>query len=544
MASSTQSEPKALPKAAGPSKWRITALLSALFLSLFVAALDSTVVATAVPVMAHELGSGLGYTWIGGSFLLASSIASPIWGILSDIWGRKPVLLVAITIFFVSSIICAVAKNIITLIVGRALQGVSGVGLILLTYVVISDVFSMRRRSLFLGLSQCVWAVAGGIGPIIGGIFASLTSWRWCFWINLPISGIAFVLIFFSLDVKHTKTDFIEGMRAIDWLGIFTFTAATLMILLGLEFGGEIFPWNSPKVVVLIVVGCLMIFAFIYSEMKAKLPLLPMSIFINPSNLATLLVSLSHGLTFMSIEYYLPLYFQAVKEDTPIQSGLHVLALALSTAITSVTAGLLMHRTGRFRELIWAGTLILCLGSGLLIMLDESSSTVTAVGLQVLFGVGSGLLFEPPLIAIQAHVSPRDITSATSTIAFVRSSALALSVIINGIIFSTSMSHQSSFLAASGIPASTLELLSGNEAAANVMITQTMTDPTLILAVKKAFAHGIRDMFIASTAFSGLGLVAGWFVKHAELSKVHIETVTGLKGTEKREEGPRIDLEA
>jgi MFS family permease len=263
------------------------------------------------------LNSAAGYTWIGGAFNLASAASGPIWAKLSDIWGRKLIVLLALAVFFASSTVCATAQTMESLIVGRAFQGAAGGGLILLVHVCISDMFSLRQRSLLMGLTEGIWAIAGGVGPVLGGVFTSLVSWRWCcefssitselsdesfeanvdlVWINLPISGLASLLILLFLDSKHEHTSFVDGMKAVDWVGIFTFLGCTLMILLGLDFGGVLFPWDSAKVIALLVVGGVMIFAFIYSEAKvAKYPLIPMSLFQRKTNVATFLVVFFHG---------------------------------------------------------------------------------------------------------------------------------------------------------------------------------------------------------------------------------------------------------
>lgn len=264
--------------------------------------------------MSHDLNSAAGYTWIGGAFLLGNAASGPIWAKLSDIFGRKLIILLALAVFFASSAVCATAKTMEALIIGRAFQGAAGGGLILLVHVCIADMFSLRQRSLLMGLTEGIWALAGGIGPILGGVFASLVNWRWCcefdvsgqnymiwmltnlVWINLPISGLAGILILIFLDVKHEHTSFVDGMKALDWLGLFTFLGCTLMILLGLDFGGVLFPWDSAKIIALLVVGGVMIFAFVYSEAKfAKYPLIPMSLFKTKTNIATFLVVFFHG---------------------------------------------------------------------------------------------------------------------------------------------------------------------------------------------------------------------------------------------------------
>src|SRR5271156_3573366 len=175
----------------GPrSTLRIATIMGALYLSLFLAALDATIVSTAIPTIASHFHSAAGYTWIGGAYLLANAAAGPIWAKLSDIWGRKPILLAAVAVFFASSIVCARSASMGTLIAGRALQGAAGGGLILLVNIAVSDLFSMRRRSLFLGSLEFVWATASAIGPVLGGVLAQLVSWRWIWFLNLPISGL------------------------------------------------------------------------------------------------------------------------------------------------------------------------------------------------------------------------------------------------------------------------------------------------------------------------------------------------------------------
>lgn len=230
----------------------------------------------------------------------------------------------------------------------------------------------------------------------------------------------------------------------------------------------------------------------------------------------------------MAGEYYLPLYFQSVKEASPLKSGYLLVPLIVATAATGVLNGVFIHRTGQIRPAMWIGSVMLTLGTGLYLMLDAESSIGMIVGFEIVGGIGSGLLFEPPLIAIQQGVEQDDVGTATSTQSFIRAMALSLSVIVGGIVFQQSMDNRSSSLAKAGLPASVLDELSGKNAGANVEVGRTLP-PAQELAVKNAFAWSIRNMFIMFTALGALSIVASLFVKKNKLSKEHRETITGLR---------------
>ncbi|PVH94960.1 MFS transporter-like protein [Periconia macrospinosa] len=520
------------------STWRMVAIIVALFLSLFVAALDATIVATAAPTISSDLNSAAGYTWIGAAFLLANAAAGPIWAKLSDIWGRKPILLAALAVFFISSAICASAKSMTVLIVGRAVQGAASGGLILLVHVCISDLFSLRQRSLFMGLTEGIWALAGGVGPVLGGVFAEVLSWRWCFYINLPISGLAAIIIVLFLDIRHEHTSFLTGVRAIDWTGIITFLAFTLLVLLGLNFGGALFPWDSAKVIALLVVGSLMIVAFIYSEAKvAKYPLIPLNLFKKKTNVAALAVVTFHGFVFIAAEYYMPLYLQSVLGLDPLMSGVVLLPFIVSGATGGVICGIVIHRSGQFLPIMWLGTALMCLGFGLFISFSAYTSLARTVGFLIIGGVGSGLLFEPPLIAVQSQVEQSDVATATSTLSFIRNMALTISVVVGGTIFQNSMDNRAPALRAAGLPDDVRALLKGESAMANVMLPASLQNEAWELAAKEAFAFAMRNMWILYTVFAGLAVVASWFVEASHLGSEHVETVTGLRKEEEKKEG-------
>ncbi|KAM3076252.1 hypothetical protein ACMFMG_006240 [Clarireedia jacksonii] len=517
------------------TKLRLYAILSALYLALGVAALDQTIVSIAIPTICAELHSASGFVWIGGAYLLANAATGPIWAKFSDIWGRKLVLLIAVGLFAAASLLVALSTKISMLIAGRSLQGVASGGLIQVVIITISDLFSVRKRSLYLGFVGFVWALAGSAGPLIGGVFIQYKSWRWCFWINLPICGVTFVLLFLFLDVHNPRTKLGEGIRAVDWFGTVSILAVTLLLLVGLDFGGAIFPWNSPKVICLIAFGTLMIGFFIFSQQRlATYPLIPLAMFKNRSNNATFIVVFTHGMVLIGIEYYLPLYFQSVLQVSPLRSGVLLLPLIVMQAATEIVAGALINRTGHYREFIWAGTTLMTLGTGLYIYFGTETSVAVVAGLEIVGAFGPALLFQAPMVAIQNSVSQVDTAAATASLGFVRSVSMALSVVVGGVVFQNSMDARQSSLAAAGLSESLLEALSGSQAAANVGIPRSIQDLSQRQVVLEAFAWSLRNMFILYTSLAAVAMLAGVFIKHQKLNTEHTETKTGIQSLKKK----------
>jgi EmrB/QacA subfamily drug resistance transporter len=343
------------------SRTNVALTMVAIGLAVFLAALDITIVTTALETISSDLHSSTGFTWIGSSYLLATTASTPVWGKISDIFGRKPILLVANFVFFTGSLIAGLSINIGMLITGRSIQGVGSGGLLVLANICIGDLFSPRRRGAYYSIIGAVWSVANSLGPILGGTFTTKASWRWCFFINLPLDGIAFIIILIFLDLKTPKTPLFEGFAAIDWLGAFFAITGTLLFLFGLELGGISFPWNSATIICLLVFGLLAAIIFVLVEIHLpKSPIIPMWIFKQTSNLASLGVCFFHAFTFIAANYYLPLYFQAVLGMTPLQSGIHTLAISISNSISSVATGLFIRQTGLYIPPILLGTI--CLG--------------------------------------------------------------------------------------------------------------------------------------------------------------------------------------
>jgi MFS family permease len=415
------------------------------------------------------------------------------------------------------------------LIAARALQGTAGCALMQLVFITIADLFSVRHRPLYISFMGFFWVVAGTSGPLIGGAFTQLVSWRWCFWINLPVCGLAITLLSLFLDVHNPRTKLKEGLLAIDWFGTFSLLAVTLLLLLGLDFGGAVFPWSSPKVICLIVFGASMVAVFVYSEKRlAKYPLVPITIFNKGSNNAIFLVAFAHNMVAIGQEYYLPLYFQSVKLASPLKSGMLIIPMLITEAVVDILSGIIIHKTGHYRELTWVGATLMTLGTGLYITLDTNTTIATIIGLEIVGGIGTALLFQTPTLAIQNSVSQADTASAMAAFASVGNIATAVSVVIGGVVFQNSIAaRQSTF---SGLNATILNAFSPAHAAANVNLIQTLPDARV---VQEAFAWSIRNMFIFYTGIAGVAILASVFIKQKHMSSNHTETKTGIENLTK-----------
>ncbi|KAK8098766.1 Efflux pump dotC [Apiospora kogelbergensis] len=474
------------------SRVRIVFIMVGLCSAVFLAALNQTVVATAIPTISKELKSDSGYAWISAAYLLANAVAAPIWTKLSDIWGRKAILLTAVALYAVFSVVCALASDMATLVAGRALQGTAGGGLVQVVYAVIADLFDMhhvgRRRP----------------GTLAGGALAERASWRWIFWMNLPIASVAFVVLWVFLDAYNPKTGMREGLRAVDWPGSASLLVFMVALLLGLNFGGTLFPWNSPAVICLLVGGALMAVVFICWEKEAPFPLVPVGLFGVMSNVGVLVIGFAHDWVVFSVEFYLPLYFQSVRGASPLESGYLIIPITLTQAVVAMCAGFVVHKTGRYLELIWIGVGLLTIGNGLYIQLDADSS------------LGSTIAFQ--LTA-----------SATATLGLVRNLSTSIAIVVGGVIFANGMTSRRSGLIDQGVPVDMADRFSGSSAASDVTLVGTIQDGRIQLVVKDAYAGSLQAVWVLCTCVAACAVIASTVVSKQVLSKVHVEHRPGLR---------------
>lgn len=320
----------------------------------------------------------------------------------------------------------------------------------------------MRHRALNISATALVWVLAGTTGPVIGGALSQYASWRWCLWINLPVCGLSFLTLVPFLDLHNPRTRLREGLKVIDLFGTISILTIILLPLLGLDFGGVTFSWHSPTIICVTVFGAVLVAFFVFAEKRiARFPLIDLRIFRDLSNNAVILVAASHSMTTRRSEYYFPLYFQSVKGASPTKSGVLVLPMMIAASLYDVSVGIVIHQTGRYREIIWAGTTLLTLGTGLYVMLGVGTSLAKIIVFEVIGGIGLSLLLSTPMLAIQNNVSQADVAVATSTLGFVRSIATSLSIVLGGVVFQGIMAAQNPSLVAIGLNSTYLNAFSG-----------------------------------------------------------------------------------
>ncbi|CAG8587757.1 3366_t:CDS:2 [Cetraspora pellucida] len=415
----------------------------ALLLAVFLAGLDQMIIATCLPNIVSEFNSLDQITWIGTAYLLTSTTSQPISGKVSDIFGRKPTFLVALGTFIIASVLCGAAQNMIMLIVFRGLSGLGAGAIINLLMIIMSDVTSQRDRGKYQGIIGGVWGISSIVGPLAGGLFSDHLSWRWAFFINLPIGLITIIIVIFFLHLPRPTGSLGEKLKRIDYLGSCLIFTTVVCLLLPTNWGGDTYPWNSPQIITLYIASFIFLLILIYVETKvASEPIIPAQIFKVRTAIATFIFNLLFGMVFYSMVFYTPLYFQVMKGVSATESGLLILPLILGLVIFSAVAGLITTYTGRVREIIWIGSLISVAGAVLIsIFFDISSTTGQQIGYLLLIGCGFGLVAQTTLLSLQSCVEIEYLATVTAMYNFSRIIGGIFGVAILGAIFNNVLSE-------------------------------------------------------------------------------------------------------
>ncbi|OWA21045.1 MDR family MFS transporter [Streptomyces sp. CS057] len=492
----------------GQSHRNVLVAIGALLLGMLLAALDQTIVSTALPTIVSELGGLDHLSWVVTAYLLAATAATPLWGKLGDQYGRKKLFQTAIVIFLIGSALCGVAQNMPQLIGFRALQGLGGGGLMVLSMAIVGDLVTPRERGKYQGLFGAVFGVTSVLGPLLGGFFTEHLSWRWVFYINLPIGVVALVVIAAVLHIpvrreKHT----------IDYLGTFLIASVATALVLVASLGGTTWAWSSPQIIGLAVLAVVLLVVFIAVERRAVEPVLPLKLFRIRTFSLVAVISFVIGFAMFGAMTYLPTFLQVVHDITPTMSGVHMLPMVIGLLITSTGSGQIVSRTGRWKVFPILGTAITAVGLLLLHQLDENSSTWLMSAFFFVFGAGLGLVMQVLVLVAQNSVSYQDLGVATSGVTFFRSIGSAFGVAIFGTIFANRLTGQlTDALAGQSLPTG---VDAGRLAADPRAIGQLPAD--LRPSVLGAYSTSITDVFLYAVPVVLLAFVLAWFLREDRL---------------------------
>jgi EmrB/QacA subfamily drug resistance transporter len=412
----------------------LRAIFAALMLALLLAALDSTIVSTALPTIVGELGGLTHLSWVVTAYLLASTVVGPLYGKFGDLYGRKLVLQAAIVVFLAGSALCGLAQNMGQLIVFRALQGIGGGGLIVTAIAVVGDLIPPRERGRYQGLFGAVFGFATIIGPLLGGFFVDNLTWRWIFYVNLPVGAVALAVIAAVMRSPSTRRP-----HLIDYAGAILLSVALTAVILFTSLGGTTFGWVSPFILGLIATGVVCLLAFIAVEMRAREPILPLELFRNHTFAITSSVGLIVGLSLFGSVTYLPIYLQVVKGESPTASGLQLMPMMLGMLVTSVISGRLITRWGRYKPFPVAGTAVMTVGLLLLSRISADMSVWRTSMDALALGLGMGMVMQVLVIAVQNSVDYEHLGVATAGTTLFRSIGGALGVALFGAIFANGL---------------------------------------------------------------------------------------------------------
>ncbi|KAI1154288.1 major facilitator superfamily domain-containing protein [Nemania diffusa] len=497
----------------------------AIVINLFLYALDATTLAVAAPAIAADLeGTSLESFWASILYLLGVVITQPLYAALSDIFGRKAPLYVAYLFFLAGSLAFALAPNMGSIIAGRLLQGLGGGGLDVLSEIIITDMTTLQERPLYLGLVAIPTAVGSVLGPTAGGLFSSLITWRWLGWINIPLLAISSTLVVFFLRLRAPpQTSLPSKLRSLDWTGTSFFTAGTVLFILPLSWAGNLYPWDSFRTLLPLLLGAGILIAFAVYERRTSLPVIPYRIFHSRTPVSALVGVFFHGMSLYSLLQWLPLLYQAVALETVLQSAVTLLPTS-AVSVLSAVAGVAIVGVANigYRWSIRLSWLFTVVGTGVLVLLDANSSANLRRGLPIIWGAGIGSLLRLLVLPLQASVLHVDDTSlAIGILLTFRLLGGLVGLAICSTLFTSIFSQ--SIAKIESLPEALSVLQSPNEAIAFIPVLRSIHLPEeTLLAVREAYLSAIRIILYAMTGFSGLGLLSSFFTRDLDLRKTEI----------------------
>jgi EmrB/QacA subfamily drug resistance transporter len=507
------------PSSEGFTHRQILVIMSGLMMGMFLASLDQTIVSTALPTIVGDFHHSNLLSWVITAYLLASTASTPIWGKAGDLYGRKRVFQLAILVFLIASALCGLSRNIFELIAFRGLQGIGGGGLLSLAFAIIGDVIPPRERGRYQGYFGAVFGVSSVVGPLAGGFAVDHLTWRYIFYINLPLGIAALIVTNRVLRLPIRKREV-----KIDWWGAILLVAGVSCILLATQFGGSTYPWASWQIIGLFVLGALVVVGFALREAVAPEPILPLGLFRLRIFTVSNIISFVSGVAMFGALAFLPQYLQLVHGVSATASGLLLLPLLVGLLAMSISSGIYISRTGRYRWFPLAGTTIVTIGLALLSRLGAHTS-LTIVSLDILiFGLGLGLFMQVLTLIVQNAVPMKELGVATSSVTFFRSMGGAIGASALGAVLTAGITAElprylpPAVLAASG---GKVGNLIGSPAQLDML---KRTHPAIHEGIIQAYSHGIDRLFLVAVPVSILSVIAALFVNQVRLRTSNAQT--------------------
>jgi EmrB/QacA subfamily drug resistance transporter len=497
---------------------QVLVVFSGLLLAMLLAALDSTIVATALPTIVGELGGLERLAWVVTAYLVAQTIVTPLYGKLGDLYGRKVVLQSGVILFLVGSVLCGMAGTMGQLIAFRFIQGLGGGGLMVTTMAVVGDVVPPRDRGRYQGIFGAVFGVSSIAGPLLGGYFTTHWSWRWIFYINLPLGLLALVVIAATLPARPERV-----RRAIDWAGSALLAVTLTAVILAADLGGVAYGWTSPLILGLGALAAVSLLGFIAVERRAEEPVLPLRLFRERAFTVSAAVGLIVGFAMFGSVTYLPVFLQVVNGATPTGSGLQMLPMMGGMLVSSITSGQLISRWGRYKVFPVMGTLVMAIGLFLLSRMDENTTLTGASINMLVLGLGLGLVMQVLVIAVQNAVDYRDLGVATSGTTLFRLIGGSLGTAAFGAIFSMGLRERLAATLPAGAAA-------GEGAGLSPQVLAGMP-PAVRSVYVHAFTGSLSTVFITAAGIAMLGFLLALLIPEHPL-RDSVAATAGDVGTE------------
>ncbi|HEX5493080.1 MAG TPA: MDR family MFS transporter, partial [Mycobacteriales bacterium] len=491
---------------------QILVVLGGIMAGMLLAALDQSIVGTALPRVVSDLGGLDKLSWVVTAYLLTSTAATPLWGKISDLYGRRLIFQTAIGIFIIGSILCGAAQNMTELITFRAFQGIGGGGLMSIAFAIIGDVIPPRERGRYQGYFGAVFGLSSVAGPLLGGWLTDGPGWRWIFYVNVPVGIAALVITSMALKMPPVRRE-----HRIDYAGAAVIVGAVSSLLLYLNWAGNSYGWTAPGPLALVVATLVLSVVFVFVELRAVEPIIPMTLFANPVFRIGNLYGFLAGMAMFGGIIFLPLYMQAVLGYSPTKSGLSLIPAVIGIFATSISSGQLITRTGRYKIFPILGAAILIVALLAMSSLSSDTGFWTLAVFEFAFGAGLGLTMQTIVTAVQNSVEFRDMGVATSSTTFFRQMGASIGVAVFGAVLSSQLaSHIADQVARApgGLAAAGGGKISVD--ANNVQAIQRLTEPLKSL-VLKAFAVSLDHVFLVGVPFVAVALIIALFLKEIPL---------------------------